>query len=580
MAVEDIRIPDIGDAEDVEVVEILVAVGDDVVKDGPLVVIESDKASMEVPSPSGGRVARIDVKVGDHVKQGQVIAGLEVAKSGTEASAPTPAAMPAREAPKKSAAAKQAAAPKEPTASKEPTAPKPTAPPKPPAASRVDSAAGATAKRLEVRLPDVGEAKDVTVVEVAVAPDTIVKADDLLVVVESDKASMEVPSPVAGRVLEVAVKPGAPVEQGSLLVVIESTTAAAGADASALATADAEKDTQSRPSGDADGERAAPRQPTEAESTTPPPSTATPAPAANVYAGPAVRRLARELGVDLTQVNGSGARERIVKEDVQSYVKSRLAGMAEPRSATAAGIPPMPAVDFTKFGAIETVALTRIRKRGAENLHRSWLNVVHVTQHDEADVTDLEAFRAELKAEANARGVKLTPLAFIVRAVVPVLKRYPTFNASLDPAVQSLILKRYYNIGFAVDTDDGLVVPVIRAADQKGVFDLAAEIETLSAKAREGKLTPAELSGGSFSVSSLGAIGGTGFTPIVNAPEVAILGISRLATKPHWNGESFEPRQFLPVSLSYDHRANNGAEAGRFVAAFCSTLRDLRRALL
>jgi len=292
-----------------------------------------------------------------------------------------------------------------------------------------------------------------------------------------------------------------------------------------------------------------------------------------------VRRLARELGVDLAQVKGSGAHQRIVKEDVQSHVKARFSGDAA-RPSAGGGIPPLPTIDFAKFGAVEVVALSRIRKRGAENLHRSWLNVVHVTQHDEADVGDLEAFRAELKPEAAARGVKLTPLAFIVRALIPVLKAYPTFNASLDPQAQSIILKRYYNVGFAVDTADGLVVPVIRAADEKGIFDLAHEIESLSARARDGKLTPAELSGGSFSVSSLGAIGGTGFTPIVNAPEVAILGISRLTTRPHWNGAAFEPRQFLPVSLSYDHRANNGAEAGRFVTAFCATLRDLRRALL
>ena len=596
MAVEDIRIPDIGDADDVEVVEILVAVGDDVTKDGPLVVIESDKASMEVPSPSGGRVARIDVKVGDRVKQGQVIAGLEVASTpGASATQPTapPAQAPRRDAPirdtgepPKSAAAKAAAPPKPAVA--KPAPPKPAAPPKSP--PRADAPTSTTAKRLEVRLPDVGEAKDVTVVEVAVAPDSVVKADDLLVVVESDKASMEVPSPVAGRVLEVAVKPGTPVEQGSLLVVIESTQAraAATAEAPAVSAAGAPKETPEPVSVEDDGEGTASTQPAPPASPTPSSPVSAPASAANVYAGPAVRRLARELGVDLTQVNGSGARERIVKEDVQSYVKSRLTSSESERPSspsvgipqTPLGVPTMPVVDFSKFGAIDSVALSRIRKRGAENLHRSWLNVVHVTQHDEADVTDLEAFRAELKAEANARGVKLTPLAFIVRAVVPVLKLYPTFNASLDPTVQNLTLKRYYNIGFAVDTPDGLVVPVIRGADQKGVFDLAEEIELLSAKARDGKLTPGELSGGSFSVSSLGAIGGTGFTPIVNAPEVAILGISRLATKPHWNGASFEPRQFLPVSLSYDHRANNGAEAGRFLTAFCSTLRDLRRALL
>jgi pyruvate dehydrogenase E2 component (dihydrolipoamide acetyltransferase) len=297
-----------------------------------------------------------------------------------------------------------------------------------------------------------------------------------------------------------------------------------------------------------------------------------------VYAGPAVRRLARELGVDLAAVEGTGARGRIVKEDVQRHVKARLGAVGE--RAAAAGIPRLPEIDFAKFGPVEVVPLTRVRRRGAANLHRAWLNVVHVTQHDEADVTDLEAFRQSLKADAAARGVKLTPLALVLRALVPVLKAYPTFNASLDAGVENLVLKRYVNIGFAVDTPEGLVVPVVHDADQKGVFELAAEIERLSARARDGELAPAEISGGSFTVSSLGAIGGTGFTPIVNAPEVAILGVSRLVTKPHWNGQAFEPRQFLPVSLSYDHRAINGAEAGRFVTAFCEMLRDLRRALL
>jgi pyruvate dehydrogenase E2 component (dihydrolipoamide acetyltransferase) len=532
----EIRIPDIGDAEDVEVVEILVAVGETVERDAPLIVIESDKASMEIPAPAAGRIARIDVAIGAHVKQDQLIALLEVAEPAEPAAvASTPAAA---------ATAKVAA-------------PAPVAPP---------SSAAEPGRRLEIRLPDVGDAKDITVVEVAAKVGAEVKKDDLLLVVESDKASMEIPSPAAGRIVEVAVAPGAEVAEGALLVVIDS---AVGAEAPAQAPTQATARTTPLP--EAVGSNRA--TPVVAPSTPPTGGTAA------VYAGPAVRRLARELGVELGQVKGTGARGRIVKEDVQSWVKSRLAGVRDV-SATGAGIPAMPVIDFAKFGPIEIQPLSRIRRRGAENLHRSWLNVPHVTQHDEADVTTLEAFRASLKSDAAARGVRLSPLPFLLRALVPVLRAFPTFNASLDPAIENLVLKRYIHIGLAVDTPDGLVVPVVRNVDQKGIWDLAAEIEDLSGRARAGKLTPADLSGGSFSVSSLGAIGGTAFTPIVNAPEVAILGVSRLTTKPFWTGTSFEPRQFLPVSLSYDHRAINGAEAGRFVTAFCATLMDLRRALL
>jgi pyruvate dehydrogenase E2 component (dihydrolipoamide acetyltransferase) len=292
-----------------------------------------------------------------------------------------------------------------------------------------------------------------------------------------------------------------------------------------------------------------------------------------------VRRLARELGVDLTHVNGTGTHGRVLKDDVQAFVKNRLTRAATD-SDVAGGIPRMPEIDFSRFGDVETVTLSRIRARGAENLHRSWLNVPHVTQHDEADVTELEAFRRSLKSAGEARSVKLTPLPFIMRALVHALVEFPTFNASLADDARAMVLKRYYHIGFAVDTDQGLVVPVVRDADQLGVFELAAKIAELSARARDGKLTIEDLSGGSFSISSLGGIGGTGFTPIVNAPEVAILGISRLATKPHWDGASFEPRSMLPLSLSYDHRAINGAEAGRFMVRLCQLLEDIRQVLL
>ena len=413
---------------------------------------------------------------------------------------------------------------------------------------------------MDVAIPDIGDAEDVEVIEICVAVGDTVGENDALIVIESDKASMEVPAPAAGTVTEVLVALGDHVNTGDPIIRMDATEPVGAG----LVPA--------RP------EPVAPTPPPPP----PPPPSAPPepvadgvgaAPGASVYAGPAVRRLARELGVDLAAVAGTGASGRIVKDDVKAFVKTSL-------NAPTAGLDPMPAIDFSRFGETETVPLSRIRARGAANLRRSWQHVVHVTQHDAADVTDLEAFRASLKAEAAALGVKLTPLPFIVKACVHVLKRHPQFNASLDPAVTSLILKRYYNIGMAVDTDDGLVVPVIRDADTLGIYELAEETTRLAAAARDGKLKPDEIQGASFTVSSLGAIGGTGFTPVVNAPEVAILGVARLDTQPVWDGEAFQPRQMLPLSLSYDHRAINGAEAGRFVTELAATLADIRRLAL
>ena len=323
--------------------------------------------------------------------------------------------------------------------------------------------------------------------------------------------------------------------------------------------------------------RAAPAPTVDADGLAPPPEQSAPPKTATIYAGPAVRRMARELGVDLAKVTGSGARGRIVKEDVDSFVKAALAA---PAGGSEGGIPKIPAVDFSKYGEVETVAMSRILKSGATNLHRSWLNVVHVTQHDEADITELEDFRQSLKPEGERRGNKITPLAFIAKACAYLLTEQPKFNASLDESVENLIMKKYVNIGFAVDTPMGLLVPVVRDADKKGVWELAEEINELAAKARDKKLTPGDLQGGTFSISSLGAIGGTGFTPIVNAPEVAILGVAKLATKPVWDGEAFVPRKMLPLSLSYDHRAINGAEAGRFVTDLAALLGDMRRVML
>ena len=425
----------------------------------------------------------------------------------------------------------------------------------------------------DVAIPDIGDAEDVEVIEICVAPGDAVAENDALIVIESDKASMEVPAPFAGLVGEILVALGDQVNAGDVILRMDATEAEqATADGTASGTEDiaATEDGASQSTEPPPNTAEAPLEPAPQPQATP---TATSDGAARVYAGPAVRRLARELGVDLVAVTGSGDHGRIVKDDVKAFVKQTLA-------APPAGLAPLPQVDFSRFGPIEAAPLSRVRARGAANLHRSWQHVVHVTQHEDVDITDLEAFRASLRDEAGARNVKLTPLPFIVKACIHALKAHPQFNASLDASITSLILKRYYHVGIAVDTDDGLVVPVVRDADTLGTFDLAAEIERLSAAAREKKLKPDDLQGGSFTVSSLGAIGGTGFTPIVNAPEVAILGVARLDTRPLWNGAEFRPRKVLPLSLSYDHRAINGAEAGRFVADLRQLLEDIRRLAL
>ncbi len=412
-----------------------------------------------------------------------------------------------------------------------------------------------------VNIPDIGDAENVEVIEICVAAGDEVAENDALIVIESDKASMEVPAPFAGTVSKVHVALSDHVNAGDLILHLDAAAEVAEtAPAPPTVVADDEP------------EQAEAQAPSAAEQ--PAPQTQAGAPSSRVYAGPAVRRLARELGVDLAAVAGSGSGGRVVKEDVKAFVKQTLATPAR------ASLAPVQEVDFARFGTIEIKPLTRIRVRGAAALRSSWQHVVHVTQHDEADVTDLEEFRASLRDEAAQQGAKLTPLPFLIKACVHVLRAHPQFNASLDAGVTALIHKRYYHIGMAVDTEVGLVVPVVRDADRKGLFELAAETARLAAAAREKKLTPNDLQGGSFTISSLGAIGGTGFTPIVNAPEVAILGVARLATKPKWDGSTFQARKMLPLSLSYDHRAINGAEAGRFVADLVATLSDIRRLVL
>ena len=426
----------------------------------------------------------------------------------------------------------------------------------------------------EVTIPDIGDAEDVEVIEICVAAGDTVAENDALIVIESEKASMEVPAPAAGEVAEVLVALGDHVNAGDAILRLAATAGAAPVPAEEPEEPEARADT-------GEPTAAPPRTPTpqpapEPASAESAASVAASEGASRIYAGPAVRRLARELGAPLTAIAGSGAGGRILKDDVKAFVKQTL---TQPPTGTRPA-PVQKPIDFSRFGPVETVPLTRIRRRGAANLHASWQQVVHVTQHDEADATELEAFRRDMQGEAEAAGAKLTPLPFLLKACIHALAEHPQFNASLDAMAENLIHKRYYHLGMAVDTEGGLVVPVIRNADTRGLLALAQETARLAQAARDGRLKPDELQGGSFTVSSLGNLGGTGFTPIVNAPEVAILGVGRLQTRPHWDGRAFVPREMLPLSLSYDHRAINGAEAGRFMATLTAALADIRRLLL
>ena len=432
----------------------------------------------------------------------------------------------------------------------------------------------------DVLVPDIGDFKNIPVIEVLVKPGDTVKAEDSLITLESDKATMEVPAPFAGVVKEVKIKPGDKVSEGAAILSLEIIE---GAAAPVSATAVPQKPTSPAPA-------PAPVVQTPAPAAAPAPTPQNSTPAAineegfsRAHASPSARRFARELGVDLARVKGSGPKQRILQEDIAGFVKTAL---AQPSAASAGGagltlgLPAWPQVDFAKFGPVETLALSRIRKISGPFLHRNWVSIPHVTQNDEADITELEAFRKNMADEAQKQGVKLTPLAFIMQAVVAALKNHPEFNSSLAPAGDALILKRYSHIGVAVDTPGGLVVPVVRNVDQKGVLQLAKELAEISAKARDGKLGPADMQGGTFSISSLGGIGGTHFTPIINAPEIAILGVSKASMKPVWKDGQFVPRLMMPLSLSYDHRAVDGAQGARFITNLSATLSDIRRVLL
>ncbi|MCG9738526.1 pyruvate dehydrogenase complex dihydrolipoyllysine-residue acetyltransferase [Shewanella insulae] len=536
----EVTVPDIGDASDVDVIEVLVAVGDSIDVDTGLITLETDKATMEVPAPAAGVVKEMKVAVGDKVSQGSLVLMLEV--SGGEAAAPAPTAAPAASVP----------------------------------AAEAAPATAASIEVKEISVPDIGDASDVDVIEVLVAAGDVIEADQGLITLETDKATMEVPAPFAGKLVSVTVKVGDKVSQGSVIATIETQSSAPAA---ALAPAAAAPE----PAAQASAPAPAAKPPVPHH-----PSAGSKPATGAVHASPAVRRMAREFGADLTQVTGSGRKGRILKEDVQAFIKYE---MSRPKASAATSVGAgegglqviaAPKVDFAKFGEVEEVPLSRIQKISGPNLHRNWVTIPHVTQFDEADITEMEAFRKqqnELAAKQKS-GVKITPLVFMMKAVAKTLQQFPVFNASLSADGESLIKKKYYHIGVAVDTPNGLVVPVVRDVDKKGIIELSAELMEISVKAREGKLKAADMQGSCFTISSLGGIGGTAFTPIVNYPDVAILGVSKSEIKPKWNGKEFEPKLMLPLSLSYDHRVIDGAMAARFSVTLSSMLSDIRTLIL
>lgn len=530
----EIKIPDIGGATDVDIIEVMVKPGDSIEVDDSLITLESDKASMEIPATIAGTVAKVQCKVGDKVSEGDVFLIMELAEQAETVNTPIAESKTAE------------------------------------IATEVESTVAESeseetvAKSMDLVIPDIGDAKDVDVIEVMLNVGDTIEKDQSVITLEGDKATMEIPSSVAGVIESITVKVGDKVNQGDVIAKIMGQQVVAKVADSAVKAVQSDSQQQSQTQ-------------TKAQTATKPVQ-AVNFDDAKVYAGPAVRRFARELGVDLTKVSGSGRKGRVTKEDVQSFVKKAL---ASPQSySPGIGLPPAPVIDFSKFGEIEAMPLNKIKRLTAQNMQRSWLTVPHVTQFDQADVTELEAFRKANKQRAEKDGYKLTVLAFVVKAVANALARFPQFNASLDASGDSLILKKYFNIGIAVDTPNGLVVPVIKNCDSLSVADIAREMARLSVKARDKGLGMQDMSGGCFTISSLGGIGGTAFTPIVNHPEVAILGLSRNQTQPVWQDGQWLPRVMLPMSLSYDHRVIDGAEAARFSAYLSQLLSDIRTLLL
>lgn len=536
----EVAVPDIGEDGEVDVIDVLVSVGDTIEKEDGLITLETDKATMDVPSTHAGTVKEVFISTGDKVKEGTVVIKLEVAGSGSSADASSSS---------ESAPAQQESAP-----------------------------AAASSETIEVAVPDIGEDGEVDVIDVLVSAGDTVEKEDGLITLETDKATMDVPSTHAGTIKEVFIKTGDKVKQGTVVVKLETSGGGASQESAPAAEKPAAKKEEPK--------KEAPKQ----ESANRSPVPEAPAPKGNgkAHASPSVRRVAREFGVDLTLVTGTGPKNRILKEDVQAYVKAEL---AKPRSAASGSAPvgdnvlqivPVKPVDHSKFGEIEEQPLSRIQKISGPFLHRNWATIPHVTQFDEADITEVEEFRKEQNAyHAKVKsGLKITPLVFVMKAVAKALEKYEVFNSSLSDDGESLIIKKFINIGIAVETPGGLVVPVIRDVNKKGIEQLSRELIETSAKAREGKLKAADMQGGTFTISSLGGIGGTAFTPIVNAPEVAILGVSKSEMKPKWNGKEFEPRLMVPLSLSYDHRVIDGAVGARFSTEVAANLTDLRRIIL
>jgi len=554
MALVNIQVPDIGDFDEVGVIELLVKVGDTVKAEQSLITVESDKASMEIPSSHAGVVKELKIALGDKVKQGSVIAVVESADAGAAAT-PAPAA----------------AAP----------APAPVAAPAPAPAAAAPAAVGP----VEVRVPDIGDFKDVAVIELLVKIGDTIKVEQSLFTVESDKASMEIPSPAAGVLKELKVKIGDTVNIGDLVAILEGAAAVAAPAAAPVAAAAPAPAPVAAPA-----VAVAAAAPAAATASVPAHQPGTPT-AGLPHASPSVRKFARELGVPIDEVKGTGPKGRITQDDVAAFTKQVMAGAVQTKAqaakapAAASGgsgvgldLLPWPKVDFTKFGPVERKDLSRIKKISGANLHRNWVVIPHVTNHDDADITDLEAFRVQFNKENEKSGVKVTMLAFMIKAAVAALKKFPEFNSSLDG--DQLVMKNYFHIGFAADTPNGLVVPVIRDADKKGIVQISQEMGDLAKKARDGKLGPADMTGGCFSISSLGGIGGRYFTPIINAPEVAIMGVCKSSIEPKWDGKQFAPRLMLPLSLSWDHRVIDGAAAARFNVYFASLLADFRRIVM
>ncbi len=546
MAKIDVNVPDIGDFKDVPVIEVLVKPGDVVKAEQPLVTLESDKATMDVPSPIAGAIAEVVAKVGDKVSMGTLIARID-AGAGEGAAKAAPAKAAPATAPKGAPApAKAAAAPASPKTA-----------------------------TMDITVPDIGDFKDVPVIEVLVKTGDTVEAEQPLVTLESDKATMDVPSPAAGKITQLIAKVGDKVSMGALIAKLDAGGPAAPISPEQEDEAEAKEEEDA-----ANAPLTSPVAPRDLPPAFAPASGPAKADFSGVFAGPAVRRLARELDLDLNALKGTGERGRITREDVKAALAR---GGAAAASAGGAALPAIPAVDFAKFGPVETVPLSRIKRISGPRLHASWVNVPHVTHCDEADITELDAFRKTLDEEAKkdkTKPYRVSLLPLLMRATVAALKAFPTFNAALSPAGDSLILRRYWHIGVAVDTPDGLVVAVIKDVNRKGVVELARELGALSEKARAGKLAPAEMQGATFTISSLGGIGGTAFSPIVNAPEVAILGVVRSKMAPVWDGKAFQPRLMLPLCLSYDHRVIDGAAGARFMRHLAGLLEDMRRVLL